>query len=695
VLHHKDALPDSHQRGRFFHRGPVRNLGAAVLLFALNAGITPLLFRTAYTAEMGSIEGAFIGLARYASRHWSDMGWFPLWYGGVSYPESYPPLLHWIVGLVLSLTGVSPGLAYHFVTAMAYALGPVTLFWMAWRLCGNRACALAAALVYSLVSPTCLLVRAARLDYGDYLGPRRLAALVLWGEGPHITSLCLLPLAIGLLHVALTRRKPWHWVAAAIAIASVPLTNWIGGMALAIAVAAYLFAGLPGNRKTPAAVLSTGAAGVYAYAIAVPWLPPSAISVIRANAPRVANDFHSDPQQRIFAAAVAVVFFAGAWGMARWSVPRHTRFALLAALVTGSSALGKYWFGWTLVPQPERYQLEMDMFLCLAGVFLFWPAATQIAAGLASLRARRPAWAALAALAIAAALIAGGVHVVKKQRRLARWMERPIDIRTTIEHKTAMWLDAHMPGARVFAPGSIGFWLNAFGESPQLTGGFDNGIRNPVLPAVLFNVYADANQTYMVQLLQAFGCDAMIGGGKDSAEWYHPIAHPEKLRGLTELWRDGGDAVYDIPRRSRSLAHVMRMEDQVTQPLARYGFSALTKYLDALNNPEYPPAAFRWLAPSAARITADMKPDQILSVQIAWDAGWNVSAGGRRARTWSDALGQMVVDPRCSGRCAVELKYDGGLEGACTRVIHGAAMAGGGVWILAALLRRKRAVEGA
>ena len=79
----------------------------------------------------------------------------------------------------------------------------------------------------------------------------------------------------------------------------------------------------------------------------------------------------------------------------------------------------------------------------------------------------------------------------------------------------------------------------------------------------------------------------MIGGGKDSAEWFHPIAHPEKLRGLTELWRDGDDAIYDIQRRSRSLAHVMRMDDQMTKPLARYGFDA-RNYLRRWTTPEYP-----------------------------------------------------------------------------------------------------------
>ena len=125
-------------------RDYAKTLGCAALLFALNACITPLLFHTAYTVQMGSIEAAFIGLARYASAHWNDMGWFPLWYGGIPYPDSYPPLLHWICGLVVTLARVSPGLAYHFVTAMVYSLGPVTLFWMAWRLSGKRECALVA-----------------------------------------------------------------------------------------------------------------------------------------------------------------------------------------------------------------------------------------------------------------------------------------------------------------------------------------------------------------------------------------------------------------------------------------------------------------------------------------------------------------------------------------------------------------------
>jgi hypothetical protein len=690
-------------------RDYAKTVGCAALLFALNAYLTPLLFRTAYTAQMGSIEAAFIGLARYASEHWNDMGWFPLWYGGVPYPDTYPPLLHWVCGLVITLAGVSPGNAYHFVTAVVYSLGPVTLFWMAWRLCGSRACALTAGIGYSLISPTCLLVASARVDSDGFWGPRRLLTLVAWGEGPHLTSMCLLPLAIGLLHVALEKRKPWYWVAAALSIAAVPMSNWLGGMALTICIAAYLFAGLPAGRKTVSTLLCTGALGIYAYAIAVPWLSPATIAVIRANAPRVANNFQSNQTQRIFAAAVAAAFLLAAWAMARWKLARHTRFALLVSLVLAPAALGAMWFKLSLLPQPDRYHLEMDMFLWVAAVFAVWPlvrklftlrplphgrgsdaTSRSVSASIraATVRERLLGWG--PALAIVAVLVLACVPIVKHQRRSARWIARPIKIETTIEYKTAKWLDAHLPGARVFAPGTIGFWLNAFSNAPQLTGGFDNGIRNPFVPATIFQVYAGDRQQFMVDLLRAYGCDAMIGGGKDSAEVYHPISHPEKLRGLTELWRDGGDAIYDIPRRSRSLAHVMRPGDVVMRPLALYGFSVLDPYLAALDAPGYPAAQFRWRASSAASVTADMQPDQILSVQIAWDKGWNASVGGRPVPAWSDKLGQMVVEPKCGGPCTVELIYDGGTEGVYARAINRLALAGGGLWILVAILWRKR-----
>ncbi|MGA2132308.1 MAG: hypothetical protein ABSH50_08455 [Bryobacteraceae bacterium] len=654
-----------------------KTLGCAVLLFALNAYITLRLFRTDYTHQMGSIEAAYIGLARYASQHWNDLGWFPLWYGGIPYADTYPPLLHWICGLFLSLTGVSPGLAHHFVTATFYALGPVTLFWLAWRLCGRRACAFFAGVGYSLISPSNVLVPELRRSLG-YFGPRRLENLVAYGEGPHIASLCLLALALGMLHVALTKRKPVYWIGAALAIASVPMTNWLGAMALAMGMAAYLFSrSQPGVKLLPI-WLRTGALGLYAYALVVPWLSPSALATIRGNAPRVAHDYEFNVTHRLLTAGVVLVFLLAAWLLWHWKMPTHTRFAFLFLLITACTALPGYWFNLSLVPQPGRYHLEMDMAFWLAFAFVIWPLAGRLN--------RR--------IAVAVALVAvlACVPLVIRQRRAAREMERPIDIHRTIEYKTAQWLNRNLPGARVFAPGSIGFWLNAFSDSPQIGGGFDNGVTNTLTIHVIFQIFAGTEQKLAIELMRVFGVDALIVGDKDSAEVFRPISHPERFHGMTVLWRDGGDIVYDIPRRSRSLAHVMQPEDLVERRPAAYESSEMQPYLAALENPAYPPAVLRWRAPSAATVTADMRPDQILSVQISWDKGWNASVSGRPAPIRPDRLGLMAIEPKCNGPCTVELNYDGGAEGRWTRFIQRLALAGSVLWILVAAWRRRSRV---
>ena len=652
----------------------LRTAACALALFALNAYIVLGLFFTDYTRQMGSIEAAYIGLARYIASHLGQLSWFPLWYGGIPYADTYPPLLHLVCGLVVAATGISPGLAHHFVTATVYALGPVTLFWMAWRLSGNRAAALAAGIGYSLISPACLLVKEVRFDAGGWFAGRRLDTLLVYGEGPHLTAMCLLPLAIGLLHVALTRRRPWYYMLAALAIAAVPLSNWLGAMALAFSIAAYLLSGF--HARWLPVWLRTAALGIWAYALALPWMSPAVVAVIRANAPRVANNFESDALQRIYLAAAAAAFLLLAWAMARFHLPPATRFSLLISFLFGVTALGRYWFRLSLVPQPERYHLEMDMAFWLAFAFLAWPWVARIP--------RR------GALALGGAAALACLPVVIHQHRAAREWGKPIDIRTTIEYKTARWLDTHMPGQRVFAPGTIGFWLNAFSDSPQLTGGFDNGIVNPFLPHVIYQVYAGDKQQVGIDFLRAYGCDAVVGGGKDSREVYHPYAHPEKFAGMTELRREGGDVIYEVPRRSRSLAHAMRLADQVQLTPVAYDTAAIRPYLAALDNPSYPAADFRWRAPDDALITADLKPEHILSVQMTWDKGWKAYAGGRRVPAWGDKLGQMVVEPGCTGPCTVELKYDGGTEGIYARAIQRLALAGGLLWILVAILWRKR-----
>src|SRR5579871_645947 len=268
----------------------LRPVGLAGLLLFINVYICRGLFVTEYLPYMGSIEPAYLGISRYLLGHFGDWRWFPLWYCGVPFQNAYPPVLSTIVAAFAWLFHWSPALSYHAVTAAFYSLGPVALFFLLRELSGNDQAGFLAGLFYSLISPSALLMPSVRGDLNSYWAPRRLQALVSYGESPHIASLTLIPLALLLLHLYLKKRGPVRALAASIALAGVALTNWIGTFTLAIAIVSYLLANL-----LPVAASSTGlgapdwrrtirrsvAAGVLAYGLAAPWIPLSTIRAVQ------------------------------------------------------------------------------------------------------------------------------------------------------------------------------------------------------------------------------------------------------------------------------------------------------------------------------------------------------------------------------------------------------------------------------
>ena len=129
-----------------------------------------------------------------------------------------------------------------------------------------------------------------RADMGSLFGPRRFQALVPYGEGPHILSLALLPVALVTLDKALSKRTPIWYVAAALSMAAVALSNWLGTLALAVAVFAYLLARSRGLINWKVWAKTFGLAAL-AYALACSWIPPSTIRDIRYNAQSVGGSY--------------------------------------------------------------------------------------------------------------------------------------------------------------------------------------------------------------------------------------------------------------------------------------------------------------------------------------------------------------------------------------------------------------------
>ncbi len=651
----------------------------ALLLFLLNLWLVHELLFTEYLDYMGSIEGTHIALSRWTLENWRDLTWFPLWYGGVPYQNAYPPLHSLITAAVAGALGLTPAHAYHAVTAVLYSLGPAALFLLALQLGRSVAVGAAVGMMYSLLSPSAFLMPSVLSDAGSLWHPRRLQALIRYGEAPHVGSLTLVPLALLVVMIALDKRRPAWWLAAALAAASVALTNWLGGMAFAFAVAAWLLARSEGVwwKNWAAAVLL----GLWAYAIACPWIPPSTVMAVRRNERWLSGEL--SPGRWIWALAALAVVVLLLWIFRRFRAPATIRFAALFLFPMALIPLAAEYGRLKLMPQPERYHLEMEMALVLLVAFIG-------KAALERMRARTR-------VVLSVLLIAACLYPALRYRRYARAFIRPADIRSTIEYRVADWIDGNLQGRRVFAAGSHGFWLNVFTDTPQFAGGFDQAAVNPNLTHLKYQIVTGENAQdregeIAILELKALGVDAVAVSAPGSREVFKPYRNPRKFEGLLPvLWRQEGDTIYSVNRRRPSLAHVIRREDlPVRVPESGLDVDAFRPYVEAIEDPARPAAEMRWRTRHSALVTAAMRAGEILSVQMSHHPGWRAEVNDVRKTVYGDHLGQLVVEPECESVCTVELVYDGGPEMRLARIVSWMALAGGVIWILAA--RRRGAV---
>jgi hypothetical protein len=241
-------------------------------------------------------------------------------------------------------------------------------------------------------------------------------------------------------------------------------------------------------------------------------------------------------------------------------------------------------------------------------------------------------------------------------------------------------------------PGSVSFFLNAFTDTPQFAGGFDPGLINPALIGPYYQILGgegpEAGQV-SVFWLKAFGVDAIAVSGPRSQEVYKPFRSPQKFHGiLPEMVREGDDVIYSVPRRSRSLAHVVRRSDlPARQPIDGLDLAPVLPYVSALEDPSRPVAEMAWRNRHAAVISARMEKDDILSVQISYHPGWTAQVGGQPRQTSRDRLGQLVIEPQCEGPCSVELSYDGGSEMRFAWLLWWVSVLGGAAWVVAGRLK--------
>ncbi|HVW85702.1 MAG TPA: hypothetical protein VHB50_13530 [Bryobacteraceae bacterium] len=638
----------------------------SIALFAINAYICRELFTIGFIRNMDSNEGAFVTLSRFFREHWNDQRWFPWFNAGMPIENAYQPLLPVAAALTQKIAGWQMERAFHFVLAVAYCCGPVTLFWFAWEWSRSLLLGFVAGLAYSLTSPAEFLIPVLRLH--PY-GPLRLYNLIHYAEDPHVVALTLLPLALLFLHRAVNRRTIANILGAVIFCAAVVLTNAFGAVDLAIGGLCIVLA----REKGAWTVIPIGLA---AWLWISPWLPPSLIDHIR-NDQWGARGLFAAGARAYVTIAVAGTVFAGLWFATRRLTGSLDRFAILFALWMCLIPLGYFLLDLTIAPQGNRYQLEMEMALCL----LLACAVSRIP--------YRPV--------VIAVLLALAIRETIAFRRFERGLIQTVDITQTIQYKMTSWLNRNLPGQRAMISGDVEYLYNVISDNPQMSGGHQPTSPNWQQLVATYIVYAGTepesrDAEYSILWLKAFGNQAVTVPGEKSRESSHGIVHPHKFDGvLPVLWHDEDDTIFAIPQRSASLAHVVPRAALVSRPPVNgLDVDPLRPYVAALDDPALPLASLTWNGPSHGIIETAMNRDQALSVQVNYAPGWRATVNGRNVPVRPDGIGLMALEPGCDGPCRIDLSFGLTREAWICRLASALTTAG-----LAGLILLKRSKRGA
>src|SRR2546423_1246639 len=340
--------------------------------------------------------------------------------------------------------------------------------------------------------------------------------------------------------------------------------------------------------------------------------------------------------------------------------------------VLGAILVLKQLFGIGIAPQPIRYSLELDAAFAIGiGIALAW----------AIERVSRREIVRGAAMAIAAlAFVAVGLPAwLGVQARLApdtswqAWSER----------RVALWLGDHLrPGERAFLSGDHAFWLNVFGDVPQVRGGQDFAAVDPWPAHATFQITSGPDAAISKIWLQALAVRFLVVTTPASSEIFHDFTNPAKFDGMFPVvFDERGVRIYEVPLAGDPRAVVVPSAALLQTPTNGIDRPALEGYVTAVARGATSVATTSGLGHWRVELAAQAAGDLIL--REAYDSGWQASVDGKSVATGPDALGMLRLTLP-AGSHVVELDHR----------VHLDFLAGLGIALLTGLVILVRAFRG-
>jgi hypothetical protein len=601
------------------------------LVFLFAAILIRPYFKAKYTDKWASIESTFIADARFLIENWPHPQWQPLWYAGTRFDYIYPPALRYGTAIISKTIGYWPVKAYHVYVALFYAIGIAGVYLLMRIGTGSRRWSFLGAAATATMSPIFLFMPRYRGD-AWMLQPQRLGVLVKYGEGPHMSALALIPIALACTWLALEKPRPWAVALAAFFSAGVAANNFYGATALAvfypILVWSFWITRQDKRILLPAVVIPALAYGLTAF-----WLVPSYFKVTAENMKYVSE--HGTTWSVWVAVAVAVAFAIATDKLARGRPERTWAVFVLGSVVFFSvNVLGNHYFNFRVAGEPMRLLPELDMIYIMAVILLLrwmWDRPGRVYRG------------------VAIVMILAAFWTTRGYIRHA-WHMFPLwpDYTSRVEYRMSEWLWKNMPDARAYPTGSVRFWFNTWHDLAQLGGGSEQGLLNGQVEAAQWETTQGLDPKPAILWAQCLAVDAFYVPDKSSQEEYKDYANPKKFDGvLPVLYDDGqGNRLYGVPRRYGARARVV--ETQKLNALKPPRFNDDVEYLGAyaavIENGPDSPAALTRNGPDAMRVHARVGPGQSVVVQESYDPAWHAWSNGQPLPVRKDAMGFMVVD---------------------------------------------------
>jgi len=634
-----------------------------IVVFLLNLILAYPLFTGEYTAYIGSIESAFISDARFIAENYPNLTWNPLWYAGFPFHLAYSPLLPYLTAIVhCAYPSISIPQAYRIITAVSYCLGPSTLYVFVRYLTKRDVAGWIAAVTYSISPSTMYFVIPSLGNFANSFSnaPSSFVVLTVFGEGPHITALAACPVAaLTFLH-ALRNSRPRNYVFAALATAYVALTNLIALLSLFLILLILFYSELIlGNarKKVKTALLCL----VVAYGLVAFQYDMSFVTMeaeFTATLPR-----QSFPLATTFILILMAIPFA--WIFSSYAGKRRNLQPLLISSLWFAvfAIITCLWYFYLipLAPQGNRYIPEVDMgFAMLLGTVLAPVLTVQKQNARLSVPVRPQVLLRVTAVVIILVLLVSSslpfLH--------SSWaLTKPnVDMANTPEYAISRWLSEHVKDERVYATGTVAFWLNVFSDVPQLRGGSDAAGINPWWAHVTYQINTGSNGSLAVLWCKALNIRFIVVNYPNASTPYPDYVFPQKFEGILPLRLFyKGFGIFEVPLARPELVQAVRQDDfESLHPISSVlDYRSLTAYVDLVEGSKGgAECKYEILRANEIRIeVSNSKEDTALLVKMTYDEGWKAVVNNNEISITAVGPHFMLLHPNLSGSYLVRLTY--------------------------------------